>query len=179
MHGDAGGANAAFHGALPAKHLAHYGPRAGTHAAFGGAAAAGGLAGGVASGGVGAHRHIAQHHIKQHGSGHQWNTAHANGQARTLLFQPAHGAGSAVQPPGAAARQHDAVHLLHQIAGVQQIGLARAGGCAAHIHTAHRTFGAQHHAAAGGAACVGAMAHVNSLHLGDVAGVGEQWLMHG
>ena len=71
------------------------------------------------------------------------------------------------------------MYLLHQIAGVQQIGLPGARRCTAHIYAAHSPCGAQHHAAARGAARVGVMPHLNSLHLGDVAAVGEQWLMHG
>ena len=163
-----------------AEDLAHHGASASAYAALGGSPGAGVLpripAGGIAGRSIGAYAHIAHHHVEEHGRRHQRNPAHADTQAGTLLFQPAHGPCGCVQPPGAAAGQHDAVDLLHQIAGVQQIGLARARGCAAHIYTAHGTLGAQHGGAARGAKRVAEMADGDALHTADMAFVCEQIL---
>ena len=70
------------------------------------------------------------------------------------------------------------MYVLHQVAGVEQIGLARAGRCAAHIDPGGGPLRAQHHAAAGGAIGVGEVAHVQAQHLGKVAVVGQKVVCH-
>ena len=68
------------------------------------------------------------------------------------------------------------MHLLHQIAGVEQIGFTRSGRCAAHINAACSAFGAQHGCAACGAAAVGEVAHLQTFDAADMPFVIEQVL---
>jgi hypothetical protein len=68
------------------------------------------------------------------------------------------------------------VDLLYQIAGVKQIGLARARGGAAHIHARNRAFGAEHGRTARGTASVGELTYTYALDAGDMPLVGQQIL---
>ena len=79
--------------------------------------------------------------------------------------------------PGAAAGEHDGMHLLHEVAGGQQIGLARAGRGAAHIDTGHGARARDDHGAARGATTVAVVAYLDAGHVGDGAGGG--CVMHG
>ncbi|MNH40232.1 hypothetical protein D3C79_1015230 [compost metagenome] len=92
-------------------------------------------------------------------------------QACAMFLQPSHGTRGRVQAPGAAAGEHDGVHLFDQIRGMQQVGFTRAGSGAAHIDAAHRTRARQDHGAARGAPRVTVVADFNALHAGDAAGV--------
>ena len=55
-----------------------------------------------------------------------------------VRLQPAHHAGRGVEAEGAAAAEQHGVHALHGVHGVEQVGLARAGRRAAHVHAGHR-----------------------------------------
>ena len=168
--------HAALHGAGHAKQLAHAGAGACAHIALGGVGPGCGSTGRVACCCIGADAHVAHRQVEQHGGGHDGHAPYAHVQAHAMLFQPAHGAAGRIQPPGAAPREHDGMHLLDQVAGVQQIGFARAGGGAAHIHTRHGALARQDGGAARGAARVSEMAHFNAGHAGDaasIAGVGR------
>ena len=84
-----------------------------------------------------------------------------------MLLQPAHHAPSSIQPPGAASGQQDGVHLVYQVGGVQQVGLARARRGTTHIHTCHGPVAGNHHRAAGRSACVGEMADFYAQDVGN------------
>ena len=179
-HGNGRGAHAALHGPLHAKNLADHGAGASAYIALGRIIARCGGTGGIAGGGVGADAHVAHQQVKQHGGGHDGQAAYRHVKAHAAFLQPAHGAGGGLQPPGAAASQHDGVHLFNQIARVEQVGLARARCCAAHIDTAHGAFARHDHGATGGAARVGEVAHLDAGHAGDAASVaGGKACVHG
>ena len=72
-----------------------------------------------------------------------------NSEAASVFFQPAHGAGCGVQSEGAAPGQHDAVDLLHHVAGIEQIGLSCRRTAAAHIHAGAGALWAEDDGAAG------------------------------
>ena len=61
------------------------------------------------------------------------------------------------------------MNLLHQVAGVKQVRLAGAGRGTPHVHARHRARTRQHGGAAGGAAGVGVVAHLNAGDIGDGA----------
>ncbi|MNT84476.1 hypothetical protein D3C72_2244900 [compost metagenome] len=61
------------------------------------------------------------------------------------------------------------MHALDQIGGVQQVGLARAGGGAAYVHAAHCAISGQNGCATRGAAAVGEVTDLDTLHQGDGA----------
>ena len=89
------------------------------------------------------------------------------------LFEPLHDAGRGIQTECAAAAQYHCVNLFNQIGWVEQIGFARAGRCAAHIHAAHRAVFEQHHAATGLVERIGCVAdfyagHINKAALSEV-----------
>ena len=168
---DRGGSNAALHGACHAKHLAHTGAGARADVALQRVSPRGGCTGGISSSGIGANAHVPHHQVEQHSGRHQRQASHANVQPHALFFEPAHSAGGGLQAPGTAARKHDGVHLLDQVAGVEQIGLARAGRGATHIDTGHGPRTGQHHAAARGAAAFSEMADLDTGHTGDAAHV--------
>jgi hypothetical protein len=67
------------------------------------------------------------------------------------------------------------MHLLHQVAGREQVGLARAGRRAAHVHAAHGAVARHDDGAAGGAAGVGEMADFDAGDVGDGTGA-RKWL---
>ena len=56
------------------------------------------------------------------------------------------------------------MHLLNVIDGVKQIGLARAGAAAAHIHTGDRTFAAQNDSATCEGFFVLGVSHLDAAH---------------
>ena len=173
-------AHAALHGAGDAKQLAHAGAGARAHIAFGRVGARRRGAGCVTRCRIGPDAHVAHQQVKQHRRRHQRQPAHAHVQPHAVLFQPAHRAAGGVQSPGAAAGQHDGMHLVHQIARVQQIGFPRARRCATHIDTAHCAIACDDHRAARGAARVGEMANLDAGHAGDAASVaGRSVWIHG
>ena len=59
------------------------------------------------------------------------------------------------------------MHLVHGVAGFEQVGLARAGRGPAHRHAAHRALAGDDHAAAGGATRVAEVADFDAGHVGD------------
>ena len=79
---------------------------------------------------------VAHQQIKQHGRRHDGHAPDPHVKTDAAFLQPAHHAAGGVQPPRAAAGQHDRVHLVHQVDGREQVGLARAGRGAAHVHAA-------------------------------------------
>ena len=83
-------------------------------------------------------------------------------------------AGRGVQAERAAAAQHQRGHLRHRGQRRQQVGVARRGPAAAHLHAAHRPRRRQDHRAAGAGGGVGPVA---DAHPGDLAhhGAGSGW----
>jgi hypothetical protein len=59
--------------------------------------------------------------------------------------------------------------LLHQINGIKQIGFARAGRAAAHIHTGHGSPPAKDHRTSGETFFILGMTNFNTAHIGDGA----------
>ena len=90
------------------------------------------------------------HHgqIKQHRPRHDGNAAIAGFKANALFGQPAHHAAGGIQTKRAATAQHDGVHLVHQIRGVEQIGFTGAGRGATDIHRSSGPSGREYHRAA-------------------------------
>ncbi|MNV67538.1 hypothetical protein D3C71_1603420 [compost metagenome] len=174
VHRDRRRADAAFHGPLNAKNLAQGSASACSHVALGRVGGGCGVARRVACRGIGAYAHVAHQQVEQHGRRHDGQAPHGHIKTHATLFEPAHGAGGGVQPPGTSAGQHDGVHLVHQVGGVEQVRLARARSGAAHIHACHRAFAGDDDGAAGGAAGFGEVAHLNARHAGDAASVAGQ-----
>ena len=70
----------------------------------------------------------------------------------------------------AAAGEHDRVHLLHDVARPQQIGLVRAGRPAAHIDAGDARAIGEDDGAAGDGAPVDPVPDANAGHVGDRSG---------
>ena len=66
-----------------------------------------------------------------------------------MLLEVPHHAGRGVETEGAASREDDGVDLLDRVDRVEQVGLARAGGRAPHIHAADRSLPGQDDSTAG------------------------------
>jgi hypothetical protein len=67
-----------------------------------------------------------------------------------MLVEPLHRPARRVEPVGAAAREHDRVHDLDVVDGIEQIRLARARRAAAHVAAADRPVFREDDRAAGG-----------------------------
>jgi len=100
--------------------------------------------------------------IKQHSGGNNGHPGHACIKAITMVTQPAHHAGGRVQPEGRAAGEKNAMHLLHQIFGTQEVGLTGARRGPAHIHRRSRALGREDDSAAGAGLFVGVMPDQNA-----------------
>ena len=108
--------------------------------------------------------------VEQHRRRNDRNAGHADLDADAAGFQPAHHAAGRIQPEGAAAREHYRMHPVHQVDRREQVGLARAGRRAAHVHAGHRALAREHHAAACGAARVGEVADLDACHIANAVG---------
>jgi hypothetical protein len=71
------------------------------------------------------------------------------------------------------------MHLLHEVGGLQQVRLARAGRGAAHVHPGHGARAGDDGGAARGAAGVGEMAYLDAGHVGDRAAAVVGGMGHG
>src|SRR5439155_1688620 len=95
------------------------------------------------------------------------------GEPAAPLLEPAHHAVRGAQAVGGAAGEQYGVDVSHQVARVQRVDLARAGGAAAQgaggTHAAHRC---QHDGAPGPGPEIGPVAHGDALHGGEVRGDG-------
>ena len=117
-----------------------------------------GLAGGVAGLRVGPDARIAEPQVEQHRRRHDRHARRADREAVAALVEPAHHAAGGVEAERAAAGEQHRVHALDQVAGREQVGLARAGRGAAHIDAAGRARFAEHDGAAGRPPRVGVVA---------------------
>ena len=88
-------------------------------------------------------------------------------EADAALLEMADDAARRVEAEGRAAREHDRVDFLDEVAGPQQIGLARAGSGAAHVDATNRAVGADHDGAAGRPATVRPVADADAGDIGD------------
>ena len=75
---------------------------------------------------------------KRIAAGHDRHDGAAELEADALLLEVAHDAAGRVEAEGAAAAEHDRVHLLDARRGREQIGLARAGRAAADVDAGGR-----------------------------------------
>jgi hypothetical protein len=78
-----------------------------------------------------------------------------------------HHAACRVQPKRRPACQHHGMNLVHDIDGVEQVGLTCAGRATAHIHAGNSAFAAKDHSASGERLLILCMAHLDSMHLRD------------
>ena len=83
--------------------------------------------------------------------------------------QPAHHAAGGLQPERAPAREQHRVHALDERPRPAQVGLARAGGGAAHGDAGHRPVAAHHDRAAGQRVVVARVPDLDAGHVGDRA----------
>ena len=121
--------------------------------------------------GVRSNTGVAYGQIKQNRSGNNRHQAITDRQPDVVLFQPPHHAAGRVQPPRTATGQQNRVYPVHQVAGVQQIGLTRARRGTAHVHAAYCARAVRSprddDRAARGTARVGEVADFNAGDLGD------------
>ena len=110
---------------------------AGADVALGDRGGRGSFGGAVAELGVGPGAEVAAAaEIEQHNRGHdRYDLAGlgADGEAGAAFLEEAHHAARGVEAVGAASREHERVDALDEAPRVEQIGLARAGGAAAHL----------------------------------------------
>ena len=76
----------------------------------------------------------------------------------------------------AAAREADGVHVVDQVLGAQQVGLASAGPATAHVDTTHGAGTGEHDGGAGAPAATGGrgVADDDARHVGDGVGGGHR-----
>ena len=171
-------ADAALHRARQAEQLAQAGTGAGADIAFGLRLVGSRFAGGPAGRGIGP-RAARQPQVEQHRRRHDGHPRRPHRQALALCFQPAHHAAGRVQAEGAAAAEQQRMHPVHQVVGVQQVGLAGARRGAAHVGAGHRAAGrAQHHAATGGVGRQRVVADPQAGHVGQMAWKAGAWSLH-
>ena len=84
-----------------------------------------------------------------------------------MRAQPCRHAIGSGQPIDRAAGQHHRIHRVHQIPGIERVGLARAGTAAAHIGGAGGAAFGQDHGDAGAHFGVVGLAHGEARHIGD------------
>ena len=97
----------------------------------------------------------------------------AKAEAPPLPAQPCRYTIRRRQPVDGAARQHYGVHCIHEVFGLERIGLARSGSAAAHIHRANRALVGEDDRHAGDRAQILRLAHPHPRHVGDqVQGAG-------
>ena len=113
-----------------------------------------------AMGSVGA----AEGEVDEDGAGDDGDDAGGDREAAAALLQPAHDAAGGVQAEGAAAAEKDGVDAVDEVAGAEEVGLAGAGGAAAHVGGGDGAVGAEDDCAAGGGLPVGP---VTDLEAGD------------
>ena len=131
------------------------------------------FAGGVAGGGIGADARVADPEVEQD---RRRNDRHderrsadaiggrADRRADAALVEPAHHAARGVEAEGAAAGEHDRMHLVDRVDRIEQLGLARPGRRAAHVDAGDGAVAGDHDRAAGRPARVGEVA---DLEAGD------------
>ena len=165
-------ADAALHRPADAEQLADRGAGAGADVALGERIARRRFARGVAGGGIGADARVADPEIEQD---RRRNDRHderrrdaidgrADRRADAALVEPAHHAARRVEAEGAAAGEHDRVHLVDRVDRIEQLGLARPGRRAAHVDAGDGAVAGDHDRAAGRPARVGEVA---DLEAGD------------
>ena len=164
----AGGAEAALHRALRAERLADRRAHAGADVALVGAAARG-RRGAVASGDRGPTVVAADAKIEQDRGRHDGHDAASEREADATLGEVPHDAGRRFEAERAAAGEHDAVDLLHEVAGAQQIGLVRAGRAAAHVDTGNGGLVGEHDGTACDRAAIAPVADADAGDVGDCA----------
>ena len=88
-------------------------------------------------------------------------------EADVALVEVLHHAGRRVEAEGAPARQHDGVHLIHRVHGIQEIGFSRARGRAAHVDAGGGAVAGEHDRAPGGPLRVREMANFDPWNGGQ------------
>ena len=154
-------------GALRTVQLAHRGAGAGADVAFLDWAGARGLAGLIARRRVRPHRGVAHAQVEQDRRRHDGHMGHAHVETDLAFFQVAHHAAGRVQAERAAAGQHHGVHFLDHVGRIEQVGLARAGRRAAHVHARRGAGLGDDHRAAGRPPRVRVVPDLQPRHLGD------------
>ncbi len=165
--GLAGRAHASLQTALHPQGLAHRSPRARADAPLRDGARPRRSTGAIAGLGIRAHVAPAETEVVEDSAHHDGHRPGAVHKADAPLLQVAHDAAGRVEAPGAAARQDDGVDRLDQRAGPQGVGLAGAGGAAAHVDAAHGPLLAEDDGAAGGGAPVRPVPDADAGHVGD------------
>ena len=106
------------------------------------------------------------------GCGHNGHDSCAHLESEAPLLKVAHDAGGGVESKCAASAQEYGVHLLDEVAGAHEVGLASAGGGAANVHAGDGSLGAEHDCTAGGGLTIGEVPYTN-------AGYVSYGVMHG
>ena len=138
-----------FIAAAHARRLADRGARAGADAAFRDGAVGGRARRLVAAVGGRTDPAVADRQIEDRRGRNNRHVGGAELEADLLLFEIPHDAGRGVEAERAAAGQDDRVRDLDEVDRVEQIGLARGGRRAAHVHAGRGAGLGQDHRAAG------------------------------
>src|SRR6202011_5688766 len=85
--------------------------------------------------------------IKKNRRWHDGHPRHTHVEANVALLEIVHHSGGGIQPERAAPREYDRVHLLHQIHGVEEVGLPCTRGGAADVHGTDRALFGQEYGA--------------------------------
>ncbi len=104
--------------------------------------------GGIPGLGIRADAGAADAEVEEDGGGHDRNDAVAECEADVPLHQVTDGTGCGVESERTAAGEDDAVYVLNQVPGAQQLRLASAGRRTAHVDTGGGRRIRQHHGAA-------------------------------
>ena len=158
----------AFHRALAPQRLPHGRARSRADAALRLGVRGRGEGGGVALGGSGADGAVADAQVEDDGGGHDGHDVASDAMADAALFEEAHHAVRRAEAVGAASAEDDGVHERDRVFGAQEVGLPRAGGCAANVNAADGALERERDGAAGAVGGVGAEPD------GDAGGVRER-----
>ncbi len=166
-YGQAGRADTRFHGLLRPEHLPHRSARPRAEVALARRVGRGAGRGLVAHLGVRAAVGAAHCQVEENGGGDNRHFGDAGVESDLLLLEVAHHAPSRVEAKSGAARQKYRVNLFNEVERIQQVGLARAGRAAAHVHARDRALAAQDHAAAGQRLVILRLPNLDAWHVGD------------
>ena len=135
---DGGTANAALHRALAASHLANRRAGAGADVALDDRTVRGRRRGEKPAFGGRTDLGVADAEVEEDRAGHDRDESAAELETDAALLEVPHDAAGRIEAEGAAASEHDRVHLLDACRRREQIGLARAGRAAADIDASRR-----------------------------------------
>ena len=103
-----------------------------------------------------------QAQVENDGRGNDGHDSCAHLETEAPLLKVAHDAGRGVESERAASAQEYGVHLLDEVAGAHEVGLASAGGGAANVHAGDGALGAEHDCTAGGGLTVGEVPYTDA-----------------